>query len=102
MTWLADGFQSENTESLKRLYAAIGHNSGSGFLGVGRPPIDFRLGVRVPDRQDDGVPLIIVDDGLRRVADMESAVSEGLEFIDRAEIDRLSGAMPGREDSAGA
>jgi hypothetical protein len=46
--------------------------------------------------------LIVVNDGLRRVADMESAASQGLEFIDRAEIDLLGGAMPVREDSAGA
>ena len=80
MIGLTDGLQFELSQGLECLDAPSGNDGGAGGISVRRSPIDFRLGIGVPDRQDDDVPFAIIHNSFRWRVNAQGARRQGLEF----------------------
>jgi hypothetical protein len=59
--WLADGLKSKFSCGLKRLYSPSRHDGRSGRISIQRSPVNFGLGVGVPDREYNDVSLTIIE-----------------------------------------
>jgi hypothetical protein len=98
---LTHGLELELSDRLECLNAASGNDGAAGNVSIRGSPIDFCLGVGVPDRQYDDVSLTVIDDDFWRRADAKGAAGEGLEFVDLAEINLLSVARNRQNDGCG-
>lgn len=98
MTGRADSLESQLSSGLERLDTFSGYDSCFGDIPIWRSPINFGVGIGLPDRQYDEVSLTIVNNGLWWRAHMQGACPQGLEFIDPVEFNLLSTGGPGQYD----
>jgi len=62
--WFTNRLKFEFSDGLKGLDAPSWYDRGSRRVGVRRLPISFGLSIGIPDRENDDVPLAVVNDRL--------------------------------------
>ena len=75
-----NGFEFELSIRLECLNTASGNYGSAGRIPIRGSPIDFRLGIGIPNGQYDSVSLTVVDDGFCRRADAKGATRQGFQI----------------------
>src|SRR6185369_14438997 len=79
--WFANGLKPEFPSGLKGLNASFRYHHRALIVCIRWSPIDLRLGVGVPDREDYYVSFPIIDNRFWWCTDAQSACTESFEFI---------------------